>query len=153
MGGGAAHAHSRKRPRRSTRRPARRPWPNLALRVADAQAAVRDNYFPQEALLGVFFRRDRAQAVKVTGLWLAGNTLQVALELVPWPVYVCDPPPGGVCVAAPISPAVTNPYVVVAVAQAALAKVDRVVVTEEKDDAPQVIDLSQSIGLDPPLTP
>ena len=112
----------------------------------DAQAAVRDNYFPQEALLGVFFRRDRAQAVKVTGLWLAGNTLQVALELVPWQVYVCHPPPGGACVVAPISPDVTNPYVVVAVRQAALARVSRVVVTEEIDDAPQVIELVPSFS-------
>jgi hypothetical protein len=110
----------------------------------EAQAAIHDNYFPQEALLGVFARRDPALAVKVTGLWLAGNTLEVALELVPWPVYVCHPPPGvpGCPIPSIPPPIGTNPYVLVAVRQAALANVSRVVVTEEIHDATQVIELS-----------
>lgn len=118
------------------------------------QVAVHDNYFPREALVGVFFRRDPALAVKVTGLWRNGNTLELALELVPWPVFVCHPPPGvaGCPVATIPPPSGTNPYVLVAVGQAALARVSRVVVTEERDDAPQVIDLSP-IPLDLPLTP
>jgi hypothetical protein len=114
----------------------------------EARAAIHDNYFPEEALLGVFFRRDPAQAVKVTGLWLAGETLTLALGLVPWPVYVCAPPPGVAGCGGPAPnippPAGTNPYVLVAVRQVALAKVSQVVVSEEVDDAPQVIQLVPS---------
>lgn len=123
------------------------------LQPAD-QVAVHDNYFPQEALVGVFFRRDPALAVKVTGLWRNGNTLELTLELVPWPVLVCHPPPGvaGCPMPAIPLPLGTSPYVLVAVGQAALARVSRVVVTEEKDDAPQVVELSLP-PLDRPLTP
>ena len=104
------------------------------------RAAVHDNHFRRQALLGVFFHRDQAQAVAVTGLWVDGKTLEIALELVPWPVYICIPPPG-----APDCPVFTIPpqtggrhaYALVAVSQAALARVNRLVVIQEQTTLPR----------------
>lgn len=131
-------------------------WSNL-LAPADRES-VQANYFPWEALVGVFFYRDREAQVKVTGLWRSGDTLQLALELVPWPEYVCNPPPGspGCGGPAPTIPAPTSgdhPYTVVAVRQTALAGVTRVVVIEEVQDAPQVIELVPSFVVSCPIDP
>ncbi len=119
------------------------------LQPAD-RAAIHDNYFPQEAVLGVFFHRDQTQAVKVTGLWVNGTTLEVALELVPWPIYLCIPPPATAecpvfTIPAPASQRFA--YALVAVGQAALTRVHRLVVIQEVDDAPEVVNLGTFVPI------
>ncbi len=117
-------------------------WPRV-LKWPD-RASVRSHDFARQALGAVFFFRDVAQAVRVTGMWVNGSTLELALELVSSPVYVCEPPPGGTCgqIGGLLPSPPGHPYTLVAVRRPALANVSRVVVTEEVDDAPQVINLA-----------
>jgi hypothetical protein len=99
-----------------------------------------DNDFGHQALVEVFLlgRYDAAK-VTVTNLSLSGDTLELSIEIVPFPMLVCVAPPGSGCPMPSIPARMSFAYTLAAVSQAAIANVRRIVVTDEVDDPPGVI--------------
>jgi hypothetical protein len=114
-------------------------WDKWLMPTAGSPAS-RDNDFSDQALVGVFLLgRYHAAKVTVTNLWLSGETLELSIKVVPFPMLVCVAPPGSGCPMPSIPPRTSFAYTLAAVSQAAIANVRRVVVTDEVDDAPGVI--------------